>query len=140
MKKSDFSTRVRNLGLKIYEKAKVNLENVKRSTETNILNDKLRRRFNLENPFKFLITNESDKSTIINKHVPIHAKRYNEDDIFVFYGNEKDNQIKIGDTITDLSDESTYKAIQLVDVTVPVKYEDQYYDVPCVAVYGETIK
>jgi HSP90 family molecular chaperone len=137
MEIKDLSKKIKRLGLDLYKKAKNGYENAKTAAEQTILNDQLRKRFNLENPYKFVVTNEKDKATIINKYIPRHAKRYNEDDIFVFYG--EDNDIAKGDVITDLSDETKYEVIQTVDVTMPVKLNDKVYDVPCVAAYGKML-
>jgi hypothetical protein len=138
MDKNDFSNKVKDLGLNFYNKAKSGIKTVKKTTEQKLLADKLRKRFNLENPYKFLIITKGVKS-IIKNHISHHAKRYNEDDIFVFYGEKEDNDINIGDEVKDLSDETKYEVVQVLDVTMTVKYEDDSYDVPCTAIYGKMI-
>lgn len=135
----EFTKKLKNLGIGLYKKAKKEVKSAKSATERTLLADKLRRRFNLENPFKFIITHKDDSSSLIDKYLPRHAKRYNEDDIFVFYGDNSNNSINKGDIVKDLSDETKYEVIEMVDVTLPVKLDGKVYDVPCVAAYGRMI-
>jgi len=80
-----------------------------------------------------------DKAKLIDELLPKHAKRYIEDDIFVFYGERKDNDIKLGYIIKDLSDQTLYKVKEIVDVVIRVTLDDLDYDVDCIAVYGEML-
>lgn len=128
--------KLKNLGLEIAEKAKSGYKTARDSVEQNLLNDSLRRRFNLENPYKFIIMDSMEKTSFINELLPRHAKRYNEDDIFVFYGNVSDNDIKEGYIIKDLSDETLYKVKEVTTVKVSVTYENNDYEVDGTAVYG----
>lgn len=128
--------KLKNLGLEIAEKAKSGYKTARDSVEQNLLNDSLRRRFNLENPYKFIIMDSMEKTSFINELLPKHAKRYNEDDIFVFYGNVSDNDIKEGYIIKDLSDETLYKVKEVTTVKVSVTYENNDYEVDGTAVYG----
>lgn len=137
MKSSDdLKSKIKKVGLNIIEKAKSGYKTAKSSVEQNLLKDSLRKRFNLENPYKFLILDSAEKTSFLNELLPRHAKRYNEDDIFVFYGNKKDNDILIGYIIKDLSDETLYKVKEIVEVKVPVTYNDEVYEVDATAVYG----
>jgi hypothetical protein len=80
-----------------------------------------------------------EKTSFLNELLPRHAKRYIEDDIFVFYGNINDTDLKKGYYIKDLSDESMYKIQELAMVKVTVTYENASYEVDGIAVYGKMI-
>ncbi len=125
------------MGVSLYNRALNEMKSMKSAAEQSLFNDKLRKRFNLENPYRFLIYNESNKATFFDQHIARHAKRYNEDDVFVFYGDQESSNISVGDYVKDLSDETEYEVINLVDVTMPIRYEDKVYDVVCTAVYGK---
>lgn len=131
--------KLKKVGIKIANKAQETFNTTRNSIEQNFLNDSLRKRFNLENPYKFIIMDSKEKSSIINELLPRYAKRYLEDDIFVFYGTLKDNDIKVDYIIKDLSDETLYKVIELVDVKVTVTYQNKDYEVDGVAVYGKIL-
>ena len=140
MKKvQNFTERLKSIGLNIAEKAKSSYKTAKNSIEQNLLNDSLRRRFNLENPYKFLVMDNQEKTSFINEMLPKHAKRYIEDNIFVFYGSPKDNDIRVGYIIKDLSDETIYKVKEVVNVEVTVTYDNKTYEVDGTAVYGEML-
>jgi hypothetical protein len=128
--------KLKNLGLEIAEKAKSGYKTARDSVEQNLLNDSLRRRFNLENPYKFIIMDSMEKTSFINEILPRHAKRFNEDDIFIFYGSISDNDIKEGYIIKDLSDETLYKVKEITMVKVTVTFENNDYEVNGTAVYG----
>ncbi|MDT8336775.1 MAG: hypothetical protein RQ856_02980 [Candidatus Izemoplasmatales bacterium] len=128
--------KLKNLGLEIAEKAKSGYKTARDSLEQNLLNDSLRRRFNLENPYKFIIMDSMEKTSFINEILPKHAKRYNEDDIFIFYGSISDNDIKEGYIIKDLSDETLYKVKEITMVKVTVTFENNDYEVDGTAAYG----
>jgi len=131
--------KLKKVGIKIANKAQETFNTTRNSIEQNFLNDSLRKRFNLENPYKFIIMDSKEKSSILNELLPRYAKRYLEDDIFVFYGSLKDNDIKVDYIIKDLSDETLYKVIELVDVKVTVTYQNKDYEVDGVAVYGKIL-
>ncbi|MDY0317283.1 MAG: hypothetical protein RBQ64_01740 [Candidatus Izemoplasmatales bacterium] len=131
--------KLKKVGIKIANKAQETFNTTRNSIEQNFLNDSLRKRFNLENPYKFIIMDSKEKSSILNELLPRYAKRYLEDDIFVFYGTLKDNDIKVDYIIKDLSDETLYKVIELVDVKVTVTYQNKDYEVDGVAVYGKIL-
>ncbi|MFA7075962.1 MAG: hypothetical protein WC152_04745 [Candidatus Izemoplasmatales bacterium] len=134
-----FKDKLKKTGLNIIAKAKNGYSNARNSIEQNFLNDSLRKRFNLENPYKFLVMDDKEKSNFINELLPRHAKRYIEDDIFVFYGNLSETDVKVGYFIKDLSDESIYKVQDLATVKVRVTYEGSEYEVDGTAVYGKMI-
>ncbi len=131
--------KLKKVGIKIANKAQETFNTTRNSIEQNFLNDSLRKRFNLENPYKFIIMDSKEKSSILNELLPRYAKRYLEDDIFVFYGTLKDNDIKVDYIIKDLSDETLYKVLELVDVKVTVTYQNKDYEVDGVAVYGKIL-
>ncbi len=131
--------KLKKVGIKIANKAQETFNTTRNSIEQNFLNDSLRKRFNLENPYKFIIMDSKEKSSILNELLPRYAKRYLEDDIFVFYGSLKDNDIKVDYIIKDLSDETLYKVIELVDVKVTLTYQNKDYEVDGVAVYGKIL-
>lgn len=135
----DFAEKLKQVGLTIIDKAKTSYKTTRDSIEQNFLNDSLRKRFNLENPYKFIIMDNVEKTSFLNELLPRYAKRYNEDDVFVFYGSLADNDIKVGYIIKDLSDNTLYKVKELAMVQVPVTYNNKDYDVECTAVYGEII-
>lgn len=131
--------KLKKIGINIATKAQETFNSTRNSIEQNFLNDSLRKRFNLENPYKFVIMNSMEKPSVINELLPRHAKRYLEDDIFVFYGTIKDNDILEGYIIKDLSDETMYKVLEIVDVKVNVTYQNKEYEVDGVAVYGKIL-
>jgi hypothetical protein len=134
-----FIEKLKNVGLDIIDKAKSNYINAKNSIEQNFLNDSLRRRFNLENPYKFVIMDSAEKTTLFNELLPRHAKRYIEDDIFIFYGNISDNDVLEGYFLKDLSDETLYKVMEIAVVKVRVTYEGKEYEVDGTACYGKIV-
>ena len=139
MDTKELASKLKGMGLKIYNKAKKEINDFKSAAEHNLFADKLRSRFNLENPYKFMIIKKGEKLSFMDKYLPKHAKRYNEDDIFVFYGEAKDTGISVGDKVRDLSDETMYEVNQVRDVEIPVNYEDKVYEVACTAVYGKIL-
>ncbi|MGD9762002.1 MAG: hypothetical protein AB7U52_06205 [Candidatus Izemoplasmatales bacterium] len=135
----NFSEKLKKIGLNIITKAKTSYNTARNSIEQNFLNDSLRKRFNMENPYKFIIMDGMEKTSFINELLPRHAKRYLEDDIFVFYGNINDTDMKVGYYIKDLSDESMYKIQELAMVKVTVTYDNASYEVDGIACYGKMI-
>jgi len=131
--------KLKKIGISIATKAQETYNSTRNSIEQNFLNDSLRKRFNLENPYKFVIMDSKEKSSVLNELLPRHAKRYLEDDIFVFYGTMNENDIKVDNVIKDLSDETLYKVIELVSVKVGVTYQNKEYEVDGVAVYGKIL-
>jgi hypothetical protein len=79
---------------------------------------------------------EKERASVIGELLPRNAKRYNEDDIFVFYGGLEDNDILPGYVIKDLSDNTLYQVKEVASVKIPVTYEDKEYEVDGTAVYG----
>lgn len=137
--KFDFPARLKDLGIEIYSAAKKEYEAVVSSAEKQIRKEKLRKRFNLENPYKFNLLDSGFRIKALDSLFSRHAKRYDEDDIFVFFGGNDKNHFKKGHRIKDLSDNTIYEIIEIVEVTLPVTFEDNSVDVTCTAVYGKAI-
>lgn len=137
--KRDFSSRLKNLGIEIYNAAKKEIGAVKSSTEKEIRKDKLRKRFNLENPYRFVLLDSKTRVKLLDGLMAKHAKRYDEDDILVFFGSKEDNNFQPKQHIKDLSDETVYEVLEIVDVFMPVKYKEKVVEVPCTAIYGKVL-
>lgn len=129
----DFSHQLKRLGIQVVDTAKKEIEKAVSGFENTILEDNLRRRFNLENPYLFEI-NTNSKSNLITSLLPRHAKRYDEDNLFVFYGSVHKNDLNQGYKIKDLSDNAEYEIEEVVEVSIPVEYEGKSYSVLCTAV------
>ncbi|HOP57423.1 MAG TPA: hypothetical protein PLH02_03635 [Bacillota bacterium] len=126
---SDTMKKLRDLGLKIAKTAEKGYQQAKSSVESTILEDSLRRRFNLENPYKFQIRRDNSVSDLIEGIMPRNAKRYDEDDMFVFYGDKESNNLTKGDLIKDLSSNADYRIKDLIEVEVPVELDGKTYQV-----------
>lgn len=138
MKKvEDLPYKLKELGLSAYHKAKKGVMDAKQTALNTVLDEQLKHRFNLENPYKFVIGGNDEKVGIIDELTARHAKRYDEDDLFVFYGKPEKNDFHLGQTIVDLSDKAEYTVTSIVEVTVPVEYNHQVYDCLATAVMTE---
>jgi hypothetical protein len=135
----DFSEKFKKMGLKVIKKVEEGIVSAKSGVENTLLNDNLRKRFNLENPYRFVVTEPKAKASIIQSFAPVHAKRYEEDNTFIFYGKPESNHIRIGDIVTDLSDNMKYEVEEIQMILVSVTYNDQDYDVPATAVLCKTL-
>jgi hypothetical protein len=141
MKKiDDLAEKLKKVGIDVVTKVKETYNTAKESMDKNFLNDSLKRRFNLENPYKFIIMSDKSKTNIVNELMPRNAKRYIDDEIFVFFGTLEDNDdIKVGNYIKDISDNSFYEVLELASVKVSVTYENKEYEVNGVAVNGRLV-
>lgn len=137
--KKDLSSRLKDLGIEISNAAKKEYKAVVSGAEKQIRNDKLRRRFNLENPYRFVLVNNQRRFKILDTVLAKHAKRYLEDDILVFYGSKADNQFESGQKLKDLSDNTIYEILEIVDVMLPVNYNNKSIEVACTAIYGKVL-
>ena len=137
--KKDFSEVLKELGIEIYNSAKKEYDLVVKGAKTQIRKDKLRKRFNLENPYRFVFLDSSLRIKLLDSLLARHAKRYDEDDIFVFFGTKNENNIEQKQRIKDLSDNSIYEVIELVEVKIPVTINNKEVEVPCTAVYGKVL-
>lgn len=124
----DLSQKLKNLGIHAVDTAKKGLEKAVSGFENTVLEDNLRKRFNLENPYRFEIIKHS-KTDLITNLLPKHAKRYDEDDLFVFYGSISANDFVKGYHIKDLSDNAEYIIEEIIEVSIPVEYEEKSYSV-----------
>ena len=137
--KKYLTERLKELGVEISNAAKEEYEAIKSQAGKQIKKNKLRKRFNLEHPFRFVLLDGSMRLKPLDRFMARHAKRYDEDDILVFFGSQRENHFKAKQRIKDLSDESVYEIIEIVDVMLPVTLENKDYDVPCTAVYCKVI-
>lgn len=133
----DFPSKLKKLGISIYEGAKKGVEYTKASIEKTILDEQLKRRFNNENPYKFIIFDEDKKPTIIDEILTKNAKRYVENDLFVFYKSSVINDLYVGKCLRDLSVNKDYKVVELVNVTIPVLFDGESVEVECIAAMCE---
>lgn len=128
MKSQDLPYRLKQLGLEAYHKAKKGIKDAKDTAMNTVLDEQLKHRFNLENPYKFVLQTEPKKVGVLDELSAKHAKRYDEDDLFVFYGKVEKNNFFIGQIIIDLSDKAEYVVKNIFEVTVPVEYNHEVYD------------
>ena len=135
----NFIKKLKDAGLGIIAKTKSGFNLTKKTIEQNFLNDALKKRFNLENPHRFLIYESEEKLGLLQKLTPLYAKRYLEDEIFVFFGHLMEEDIKESYLLKDLSDEALYKVKEIAYVKVSVTYENKAYDVDGTAVSGQIL-
>jgi len=129
----DLSQKLKKVGLQVYDSAKKGVEKAMTGIENTIHEDNLRRRFNLENPYRFEVITKS-KLDILNNLMPKHAKRYDEDNLFVFYGSMASNDFKKGSIVKDLSDNAEYRIEEILEVSIPVELEGKSQMVVATAV------
>ena len=96
--KKDFASKLKELGIEICNAAKKEYEVVVSGAEKTLHKEKLKKRFNLENPYKFVLLDSGLRIKILDTWLAKHAKRYDEDDILVFFGSKKDNKFYTGYT------------------------------------------
>ncbi len=137
--KREMADRLKDLGIEIYNAAKKEYDAVVASAEKTFNKEKLRKRFNLENPYRFVMLDTSFHCKLLERFFARNAKRYDEDDILVFFDTKSENGFQPKHRIKDLSDNTMYEIIEVVDVTIPVTLENQDIDVPCTAVYCKVI-
>ena len=137
--KIDLAAKLKELGIEIVSAAKKEYESVVSGAEKQIKKEKLRKRFNLENPYKFVFIDSKVRIKVLDSLLARHAKRYDEDDILVFFGTTDENNIEKGQRIKDLSNNSVYETLELIEVKIPVTMDDQEVEVPCTAVYGKLL-
>lgn len=137
MKTEDLPYRLKQLGLQAYHKAKKGIIDAKDTAMNTVLDEKLKHRFNLENPYKFVFLTEHKKIGVLDELSARHGKRYDEDDLFVFYGKIEKNDFFEGQIVVDLSDKAEYVIKNIFEVTVPVEYNHEIYDCFATAVVCE---
>ncbi|MDD3113033.1 MAG: hypothetical protein WCR28_06675 [Candidatus Izemoplasmatales bacterium] len=138
-KLKDLGQKIQSLGLRVIEKTKEGIQKAKESIENTLLEDNLRRRFNLENPYKFQMVTSEPFKKVIEEWLPRHAKRYDEDDVFVFYGSMERNGFQAGEVLRDLSSDTDYRIKSVMEVYIPVTYEGKSIDVIATAVDCELL-
>ncbi len=139
IQKKNLIDRLKGLGIEVVNAAKKEYKSVISETEKRFSKEKLRKRFNQENPYKFVLLDRKVRIKIIDNLLARHAKRYNEDDILVFFGMKKENHFKPNQKIKDLSDNIIYEIVEIVDVMIPVTMDNKDIEVPCTAIYGKVI-
>jgi hypothetical protein len=130
----DLATKLRDLGIKVVKTVEKGIETAKLSVENTILEDNLKRRFNLENPYRFEVYGDKKKSNVLSNLFVRHAKRYEDDDLFVFSGSTYENAFKKEGIIRDLSDNAEYKILEIQQVLVPVEFGGKSYEIVGTAV------
>ena len=139
-KTKTLTQKLRDLGIKSMEKTKAGFSKVKAGIENTLLEDNLRKRFNLVNPYKFQIIKDKEaRNTIIDELFYRHAKRYDEDDLFVFYGSIEQNDLQKGYYVRDLSANADYEIKEIMEVQIPIEYQGKNYDVTCTATVCELV-
>ncbi|OQX93212.1 MAG: hypothetical protein B6I17_03720 [Tenericutes bacterium 4572_104] len=139
IQKKDLIDRLKGLGIEVINAAKKEYQTVISGTEKQFSKEKLRKRFNQENPYKFVLLDGPVRIKIIDNLLARHAKRYNEDDILVFFGTKKENHFKPSQRIKDLSDNIIYEIVEVVEVMIPITLNNKDIEVPCTAIYGKVI-
>ena len=127
--KKDFLSILKKLGIKIYNATIKKYKAAKDNIEKQILKEKLRKRFNYENPYKVILLDSPHRVKLADSFLAKHAKRYNEDDIFVFFGTRGETHLETKHRIKDLSDNSIYEILELVEVMIPVTLNGKEIDV-----------
>lgn len=130
----DFGNKLKELGIKVGKSVEKGIESAKLSMENTLLEDNLKRRFNLENPYRFEIYDANKKSNVLTGLFVRHAKRYIEDDLFVFQGAIYENNFVKGGIIKDLSDNTEFQIQEIMQVLVPVTYNEKEYEIVGTAV------
>jgi len=130
----DLPSKLRDLGIKVVKTAKKGIKEVKTSVEHTLLEEHLKKRFNLENPYRFVVVSESKKLSVLDELTARHAKRYDEDDLFVFFGKLDKKEFGSGKLLVDLSNNAEYKIKDLLEVTVPIEYNHEVHEVLATAV------
>lgn len=133
----NFKEKLKELGVEVYHNAKKEYNAVLKGAKKQIKKDKLRKRFNLENPYRFVLLDNKVRIKFLDSLTARHAKRYNEDDILVFFGSVEENNFQKDQKIKDLSDETIYIIQEIIEVTIPVTLEEEVIEVPCTAIYGK---
>ena len=124
-------------GLKVVKKTNEFIDTTKSKVKDNILNEQLKRRFQLENPHKMMITEKRTEVNLIQEITAQHAKIYEEDYVFVFFGSRTDNHIEKGYFVKDLASLEQYIVKDIVEVEIPVTFNNELHDVVGTAVYCE---
>ncbi|QWC00119.1 hypothetical protein KHQ88_00705 [Mycoplasmatota bacterium] len=130
---------LKDKGVKLVEKTNEVIDYTKSKIKDTILKDKLKRRFQLENPHKLMITESKVDVNLLQELTAEHAKIYEEDNIFVLYGHQKDNQVDLGYFVRDLKTMELYIVKDMVDVEIPVTFEDEIYNIEGTAIYCEAL-
>jgi len=135
----DLPGKAKELGLKVIKSVEKGVENVRMSVEKTVLDDNLRRRFNLENPYKFEVYEKGIKSTMLTNLFVRNAKRYEEDDLFVFAGSISENKFEKGGIVKDLAANAEFRILDIIQVLVPVEFEGKRYEIVGTALHCQPL-
>lgn len=130
---------LKDKGSSLVKKTNEVLDSTKDKIKDTLLKDKLKRRFQLENPHKFIISKKRIQPKLLDELTASHAKTYLEDNVFVLYGEHLDNDVKIGYFVKDLSSLTSFIVKDIADVSVPVTLNEEIYDVKATAIYCEEL-
>jgi len=130
----ELTTQLRSLGLKVVKTIEKGVVDTRKGIEDTLLEDELHRRFNLENPYRFAVRDPKAKTSPLAEWTARNAKRYDEDDLFVFYGDPARTGLAAGQIVTDLSDNAEYEIENVVAVEIGVTHQDRTHEVPATAV------
>jgi len=130
---------LKDKGVKLVQTTNKVIDKTKETIKDTLLYEHLRRRFQLEYPHKMIVSSEPIDVNIITELRASHAKIYEDDNVFVFFGDLSHNQFIIGDFVKDLATLETYKIKDIAEVEIPVTLNDVVHEVKCTAVYCEGI-
>ncbi|MDP3131003.1 MAG: hypothetical protein Q8N15_06725 [Bacillota bacterium] len=130
----DWTLKLRTLGLNVVKTIEKGVTDTRKGIEHTILENELRHRFNLENPYRFEIRDPKEKPNALTGLAARNAKRYDEDDFFVLYGEPSSTGIVAGNVLKDLSNGAEYQVENVVSVTMTVTYQNKEHEVPATAV------
>ncbi|HAQ57035.1 MAG TPA: hypothetical protein DCR44_06535 [Acholeplasmatales bacterium] len=130
----DWTLKLRTLGLNVVKTIEKGVTDTRKGIEHTILENELRHRFNLENPYRFEIRDPKEKPNVLTGLAARNAKRYDEDDLFVLYGEPSVTGILAGNILKDLSNGAEYQVENVVSVTMGVTYQNKEHEVPATAV------
>jgi hypothetical protein len=135
----DLKEKLKEKGLKLVEKTNDFIDSTKEKIKHTLLNDQLKRRFQLENPHKMILSEDKVDVNLIRELTAYHAKIYEEDNVFVFYGQLKDIDVAKGYYARDLNTMEVFMVKDIAEVEIPVTYKEKIYDVPATAIYCEEV-
>jgi len=136
---NQFKEKLKKKGLTLIKKTNVFIDTTKKKIKETLLNDQLKRRFQLENPQKMVISKTEEDVNLIKELTAHHAKIYDEDNVFVFYGNQSDLEVKKAFFVRNLNTMEIFRVKDIAEVEIPVTLQGKIYDVPATAVYCEAV-
>ncbi|MCK7479197.1 MAG: hypothetical protein M0C28_18885 [Candidatus Moduliflexus flocculans] len=131
----DWTLKLRTLGLNVVKTIEKGVTDTRKGIENTILEDELapplqpRESVPLRNR-----RDPKDKPNALTGLAARNAKRYDEDDLFVFHGAPAATGILVGNILKDLSNGAEYQVENVVSVTMGVTYQNKEHEVPATAV------